>query len=97
MEYNKMVKEGHLEKYPKKEIGKAFENFFSSTEWTSFKSSDGERIVEFTGKCMYMDEKVTARIQFTIEDDTFEVTYLAFNDVPQTKIMLWALMEKVFE
>lgn len=55
-------------------------------------------IVEFTGYCMYSEVKVKALIQFTLskDDDTFEATYLSFNDVPQNTFMLLALLDAVF-
>ncbi len=55
-------------------------------------------IVEFTGRCLYQDVEVTALIQFTLneEDDTFEATYLSFNEVPQSMYMLSVLLETVF-
>lgn len=55
-------------------------------------------IVEFTGYCTYKDVEVKALIQFTLskDDNTFEATYLSFNEVPQNNFMLLALMEAVF-
>lgn len=55
-------------------------------------------VVEFTGYCTYMDTTVKARIQFVLdkENDTFEATYLSFNDVPQNNLTLWALIDKAF-
>lgn len=55
-------------------------------------------IVEFTGYCTYQDVKVKALIQFTLSktDNTFEATYLSFNDVPQNTFMLSALFERIF-
>lgn len=55
-------------------------------------------VVEFTGYCIYHDVEVKALIQFTLDKDadTFEATYLSFNDVPQSSIMLYALLEKAF-
>ena len=55
-------------------------------------------IVEFTGYCTYQDVEVKALIQFTLskEDDTFEATYLSFNDVPQNMFMLAAVLEAAF-
>ena len=56
-------------------------------------------VVEFTGYCSYMDVEVKALVQFTLDKDkgTFEATYLSFNEVPQTTLMLYGLMSKVFE
>ena len=55
-------------------------------------------VVEFTGRCLYADVEVTALIQFTLnmEDGTFEPSYLSFNDVPQTMLMLVGMMDTVF-
>lgn len=55
-------------------------------------------IVEFTGYCTYLDTEVKALIQFTLDKngDTFEATYLSFNDVPQNMLMLYNLLDTVF-
>lgn len=54
--------------------------------------------VEFTGYCFYQDVEVKALIQFTIdkENETFEVTYLSLNDVPQSDDMIYELVITVF-
>lgn len=98
------VKNGSLSAYPNKTYGAAFESFFTSPEWIYFKGSkagsdEGEYdIVEFTGGCTYQDVPVKAKIQFTLNKDnnTFEATYLSFNDVPQSTIILAALLDKAF-
>lgn len=61
-------------------------------------NEDDIDIVEFTGNCMYQDVEVKVLIQFTLskDSDTFEATYLSFNDVPQNDFMLSALFEAVF-
>lgn len=55
-------------------------------------------VVEFTGGCLYADVEVTALIQFVLDEEagTFQPTYLSFNDVPQSMLMLGGLMETVF-
>jgi len=60
---------------------------------------DDVDVVEFTGYCVYRDVSVKALIQFTLnnDDDTFEATYLSFNDVPQNMLMLAGLLSKAFE
>ena len=97
------VKGGCPSSYPDATYGDTFEYFFGNTEWTSFEGSrkdDDEvyDIVEFTGDCMYAGEEVSALIQFTLSEDkeTFEPTYLSFNDVPQTSEHLSALIDKAF-
>lgn len=55
-------------------------------------------IVEFTGYCMYMDVEVKALIQFTLnDDDTFDATYLSFNEVPQNLFTLGVLINTAFD
>lgn len=80
--------------------------YFVGTKEGADEDGDGEpdyteenvEIVEFTGYCTYQDVKVKALIQFTLskDDDTFEATYLSFNDVPQSMFMLSALLEAAF-
>ena len=80
--------------------------YFVGTKEGPDEDGDGEAdytekdvdIVEFTGYCMYQDVKVKALIQFTLNksDDTFEATYLSFNDVPQSNLMLLALLDTAF-
>ena len=62
-------------------------------------TEDNIDVVEFTGYCTYMDQEVKAEIQFVLdkENGTFKAEYLAFNDVPQTKFMLAAIIQKAFE
>lgn len=106
------VKNGSPEAYPDITYGVAFKKYFGSPKWEYFKGvkegpdddGDGKAdyteedidIVEFKGKCLYQDVEVEALIQFTLNGDTFEATYLSYNDVPQSKIMLAALLQSVF-
>lgn len=60
---------------------------------------DNVDIVEFTGYCTYMDTEVKALIQFTLDkdEDTFDATYLSFNEVPQNMLTLYALLDTAFK
>ena len=56
------------------------------------------KTVELTGYCQYAGAKVKAKIQFRINsDDTCAVVYLAFNDVPQNRLMLSELLNTAFD
>lgn len=96
--YVQMVKNGYRENNPALTYDKAFSAFFGTPRWKYFKGNDGKNVVEFTGDCTYQDAAVKARIQFVVDEKqgTFEVTYLAFNEVPQNKIILASLIEKAF-
>lgn len=77
----------------------AFSAYFGDPAWKVFVSDDGKEVVEFTGKCYFQDARVKALIQFVINNDegTFEAAYLSFNDVPQNKLILAALITDVFD
>lgn len=96
--YVLMVKSGYRENNPALTYDKAFSAFFATPRWKYFKGDAGKNIVEFTGDCTYQDVAVKARIQFVVDEaqGRFEATYLAFNEVPQNKIVLTTLIEKAF-
>ena len=96
--YVQMVKQGHPNNYPNRTYDQAFSNFFANPQWKYFKSDDHKDVVEFTGDCTYQNTPVKARIQFVVNEKagTFETAYLAFNEVPQTNLLLAALIEKAF-
>ena len=96
--YVQFVKNGYRENNPDLTYDKAFSAFFGSPQWKYFKGNEGKDVVEFTGDCTYQDAPVKARIQFVVDEKqgTFEATYLAFNEVPQNKLILASLIEKAF-
>ena len=93
------VKNGSPASYPNITYDEAFSNFFANRHWEYFKSDDGYDVVEFTGDCLYRDAEVTVTLQFIldVDEETFEAGYLAFNGVPQSMIVEYVLLEKVFE
>jgi hypothetical protein len=97
--YILMVKGGYPLEYPNQTYGNAFSNFFRTPKWSYLESKDGDKVVEFTGDCVYMDVEVKATLQFIVNEDdgTFEAHYLGFNEVPQNKLILGALIKKAFE
>lgn len=79
--------------------------YFKGTKESTDEDGDGKPdsetenvdVVEFTGYCMYQDVEVKALIQFTLgDDDSFEATYLSYNEVPQNMLELASLMNTVF-
>lgn len=97
--YINAVKNGTRSDYPNVTYGEAFERYFANTNWRYFKSDTKKNVVEFTGRCKYYDTEVTAKIQFILDLDngSFDAEYLAFNDVPQNELTMWALISDVFE
>ncbi len=98
-EHVTFVKNGSPSSYPDITYDEAFSNFFANRSWNYFESTEGKDVVEFKGDCTYRDVEVTATIQFVLDmdDGTFELSYLAFNDVPQSILIEYALITKVFE
>ena len=108
-----MVKESSLTQFSDKKIGEAFDSFFSSPSWKYFvgtkhgtdEDGDGNpdseeenvKVVEFTGKCTYMEKQVDVMIQFQISDDesSFEAAYMEMNELPQSTLMLYGMLNKV--
>lgn len=97
--YVQMVKGGHPNSWPNITYEAAFSAFFGSPEWKYFKTKDGKKIVEFTGKCTYHDVPVNALLQFIVDEQagTFEAAHLSFNEVPQNKLICLSLIEKAFD
>ncbi len=102
-EHVSLVRYGTPIGYPDITYGDAFETFFDSPTWKYFRvkkegTEPGREIVEFTGTCFYQDMKVKARLQFTLGEDgnTFQATYLSFNKVPQSLLVMYALIGKAF-
>ena len=91
--------------YPDITYDESFKYFFDDPSWEYYEAYYEENedvtidVVEFTGGCVYMDEPVTALIQFELSktDDTFFPIYLTFNDVPQNEEMLGLLLESAFD
>lgn len=58
----------------------AYENFFDNPQWRGFTADTGEKVVEFTGDCLYYEEDAQVYIQFVIEeDDSFSMYYAHMN------------------
>lgn len=91
------VKGGTIGEYTTITVGEAFEAFFAEPKWKYFKADTNEDVVEFTGYCTYQEVKVLARLQFIVDEETFEIGALSFNDVPQNELIKASLMSKIYE
>ncbi len=76
--------------YPDITIGEAYENYFSSPEWSAFEAASSydddtiDFIVEFKGGCIYKDAEAQALIQFTFDPELegFEATFFSLDGEP---------------
>lgn len=77
-------------------IEKAFDNYFEKGKWDTYKN-DGYDYVTFIGSCMYMETKSDVRITFKITGENFIVESLDVNGRRQSELVLYALLESVYE
>ena len=96
------VKNGHFQAYSSDDgypsVGEAFENYFGDTSWKAFTSDDDMDIVEFNGTFMYYDDETDCCLQFQIyEDGSFDIYAVEFNGIPQDKLTISVLLEKVMD
>jgi hypothetical protein len=95
----KMIKEGKLNNYPEKTIGEAVDGFFGNPKWEKLIAEDGLTYVNVSGKMTFMEKEVDGLLQFKISEsgDRFEVNSFEMNEIPQNKLMLVGLINKMFE
>ena len=96
------VKNGYFQNYSAADgypsVGEAFENYFGDTSWEAFTSDDDMDIVEFNGTFMYYDDETDCCLQFqTYEDGSFDIYAVEFNGIPQDKLTISVLLEKVMD
>lgn len=96
------VKNGYFQDYSAADgypnVGDAFENYFDDTSWKAFTSDDDMEIVEFNGKFLYYDDETDCCLQFqTYEDGSFDIYAVEFNGIPQDKLTISVLLEKVMD
>jgi hypothetical protein len=94
----RMVKQGHLEAYPNKTVGEAFDAFLEDPVWESDIADDGTEFVNVEGELTVGVREVHALMQFEIDktNHTFQATALEFNEVPQARLIMGALLKRVF-
>lgn len=97
-----VIKSSYFNSYPEEDgynnIGDSFDNYFKNAKWSSFTSEDDERIVEFNGDFLYLDEETHCTLQFKIDDSgSFDIQAVEFNDVPQSKLMIIGLVSDIMD
>lgn len=91
------VRESYIEYYSSSvTVEDAFDAFFENGKWSEHRE-DGDTYVIFTGKCLYLEEKVNVKIRFRIEGDYFYFVNVEMNGKPQSDIISEALFDKVYE
>ena len=90
------VKSGELSEFPGKTVGHAVESFLGDPKWDVV-FNEGAWYVDVSGKMTYMEKEVTAKIQFQLHaGGGFEINALELNDLPQNRLVLNALIGKMF-
>ncbi len=93
-----LVKNGSMDSNPNVPIGKAFDHFFSNGKWTSFTTKNDEEIVEFNGRCLFLDVEVPMKIQFEIlNKKRFSLVHMSIDgenlDATSRNIILSGILE----
>lgn len=98
-QYIKVVKNGTLNSYNSITVGKAFEDFFTDTDWKYFSSDKEENIVEFTGTYHINDKKYKTLIQFTVNKDKseFQMNYCEVNGRSQNLFEWSSLLSNIYD
>ena len=97
--YIDQVKNGTLNSHQSVTVGKAFEDFFSDTDWEYFTSENNQNIVEFTGTYNINNKKYKTLIQFAVNNNSteFEMKYLEVNGKPQNLLSWNSLLSNIYE
>ncbi len=96
--YVDIVKDGTLNYNQTQKVGRAFDQYFSNSNWRYFKSDTGTNIVEFKGYYNVNSKKKNVLIQFEVYDnsDEFELAYFEINGEPQNYLSWWNLLDKIY-
>ena len=83
------VKNGHPNIYPNITFEQAFGKYYSDPKWSYYKSTTGNDVVTFTGKCKYEGKQTTVELRYVInEDNTFQLAGGTVNGVEQNLLVL---------
>ncbi|MEQ1527027.1 MAG: hypothetical protein ABL911_09815 [Gallionella sp.] len=93
----KIVKTGTLLMCPNHTLEKMAVSFMGSPSWESGKAKDGTSFVNVSGQITYSDKPVEAKVQFTIEGDSFSFRAFEMNNVPSANIIAISLLGKMCE
>lgn len=91
------VKNGTLNGYPHKTLGKAIDGFVGNPKWEEIKAEDGNKYINISGKIEYYKKETNILLQYKVKDNSFEFNALEFNDIPQNIFIYNALIEKMYE
>ena len=90
------VRDAYLSQYSKNvTVEEAFDNFFENGKWSKYES-EGYSFVVFTGSCEYLGERADVRVTFKITGENFVVDSLDINGRTQNDLILFALLESVY-
>lgn len=92
------VKNGTLDGYPQTTLGESLGNFLSNAKWESLKAEDGNTYVNVTGGITFDGRPADLALQYRVYDTgRFEYQALEINGVPQSTLVYWGLIEKIYE
>lgn len=93
--YIKEVKEGTLYLCNNYTVEELINNYIDNPNWQAGKTTDGNIAVNISGEITYLDKPAKALIQFYIKGKEFEFNAFEINDIPQTEIIFYTLLESM--
>jgi hypothetical protein len=94
-----LVRNGTLQAFPDKTVGRAFDDALHNTKWESITASDGNTYVNVKGRAIYIGREVEVAVQFRVDYDAgaFEIHAFEIDGVPQGLLILWGLLDSLYE
>jgi hypothetical protein len=90
------VKDGTIAAYPYKTVGKAFDDFFTSPKWNSYKEN-GDEYVKFTGKYAQGKNTLKVTVIFEVNGNSFQIDSVDINGITYTSLYdLADLMDAIY-
>ncbi len=94
-----IVRSGYLESYKHMTLGEALNGYLESPKWEEIDADDGNKYINITGKCLYLEKEVDVVLQYLIYEDSYKFEYnaLEFNGVAQNILVYEELIDNAFE
>lgn len=87
--YIDSLKGAHSPAYPDVTFEDAFAKFYSDPQWKYYKSTTGDDIVSFTGKCMYDGKLAKVELRYLLNrDNTFQLSGGSLDGVEQNLLFM---------
>ena len=94
-----LVQNGTIDGCPNTTIKEMVDSYVGDPSWWSGDTEDGIEIVNIEGKIIYSEKEVDMVLQYTVDSEkqTYDVTAMEFNGIPQNNFMVGAIFANMCE